>query len=243
FGEAVGGVASVLEGGAKSDAQAVPAEVAEQLPQTGASRGRILIIDDDPMSTRLVEGALHGAGFESSAVSDPDKAFETILQENPDLIILDVVMPRMDGFRLCQRVRAHPGMQLTPIIFVTRKDDVEQRVRGLQVGGNDYVTKPFQPQELVARVHSHLQHLAELRNLAFRDGLTRCYNNKFFKMRLEQETTRARRYEGALMVGLLDVDHFKRINDGYGHPAGDAVLAQLGSILMTSVRNTDVIAR
>ncbi len=244
FAEGLGGVAAVLEGEVKSGSLPAPEAGSEQpaaLPGSAASR--ILVIDDDPFSARLVDTVLRAAGFQSSFVCEADKAFETILRESPDLIILDVVMPQMDGFRLCQRVRAHPGLQLVPIIFVTRKGDVEQRVRGLQVGGNDYVAKPFEPQELVARVRSHLQRLKDLREMAVRDGLTRCYNNKYFKMRLEQEIGRARRYKSELTLGMLDVDHFKRINDGYGHPAGDAVLAHLASILTASVRSTDVVAR
>jgi diguanylate cyclase (GGDEF)-like protein len=247
FTEGVGGVASVLEGEVKAADLPAPAEVAaaSETPSSppGSAPARILVIDDDPFSARLVDSVLRAAGFQSSFVCEADRAFETILHENPDLIILDVVMPQMDGFRLCQRVRAHPGLQLVPIIFVTRKGDVEQRVRGLQVGGNDYVSKPFEPQELVARVRSHLQRLSELRELAIRDGLTRCYNNKYFKMRLEQEMGRARRYTTALTLGMLDVDHFKKINDGYGHPAGDAVLVHLASILTASVRSSDVVAR
>ena len=242
--EGLEGIGAVLQGDVKAGALPPPPSEAKSDPPpqvTGPSR--ILVIDDDPFSARLVDSVLRAAGFQSSFVCEAGKAFDTILRENPDLIILDVVMPQMDGFRLCQRVRAHPGLQLTPIIFVTRKGDVEQRVRGLQVGGNDYVAKPFEPQELVARVRSHLHRLAELRELAIRDGLTRCYNNKYLKMRLEQEISRAHRYNTELTLGMLDVDHFKRINDGYGHPAGDAVLSHLASILTASVRSTDVVAR
>ncbi len=130
-----------------------------------------------------------------------------------------------------------------PIIFVTRRGDVEERVRGLQVGGNDYLAKPFDPPELVARVRSHLSRLSALREMAIRDGLTRCYNHKYFKMRLEQELVRARRYGSALSLGLLDVDHFKQVNDTHGHPGGDAVLAHLASLLIASVRSSDIVAR
>jgi diguanylate cyclase (GGDEF)-like protein len=210
-------------------------------PVAGASR--ILVVDDDPVSARLVDGVLRSAGFASSYCCDAEKAFDVIHAEMPDLIILDVVMPQMDGFALCRRVRQSPALQLTPIIFVTRRGDVEQRVLGLSVGGNDYVAKPFAPQELVARVRSHLQRLAELREMAIRDGLTRCYNNKYFKQRLDQEMARAKRYKTNLTVGMLDVDHFKRVNDTFGHPAGDVVLAHLASLLTASVRATDVVAR
>ncbi len=204
---------------------------------------RILVVDDDPFSARLIDTVLRSAGFASSYCCEPLRAFEVIESEQPELIILDVVMPERDGFELCQRIRAHPALQLIPIIFVTRKGDVAQRVRGLQVGGNDYVAKPFEPQELVARVRSHLQRLSELREMAIRDGLTRCYNNKYFKQRLEQEIVRTRRYQSEMTLGMLDVDHFKSVNDTFGHPAGDAVLAHLASLITASVRSTDVVAR
>jgi diguanylate cyclase (GGDEF)-like protein len=204
---------------------------------------RVLVVDDDPVSARATEGVLRAAGFLTASCCDPADAYESILRESPDLIILDVLLGDLDGFDVCRRVRANPALQLVPIIFVTRRGDVEERVRGLQVGGNDYVAKPFDPPELVARVRSHLSRLSALREMAIRDGLTRCYNQKYFKMRLEQELVRARRYGSPLSLGVLDVDHFKRVNDSHGHPAGDAVLAHLASLLIASVRSSDIVAR
>jgi diguanylate cyclase (GGDEF)-like protein len=204
---------------------------------------KVLVVDDDPFGASVIDSCLRAAGFLSSYVCNAEKALDQILAELPDLIILDVVMPRLDGFELCRRVRAHPALRFTPVIFVTRKDDVEQRVRGLEVGGNDYVAKPFEPSELIARVRSHLQHLAVLRDMAIRDGLTRCYNHKYFKARLVEEVSRARRYEAPLTVAMLDIDRFKEVNDKFGHLAGDSVLAQLSTIMVASLRSTDVVAR
>ena len=175
--------------------------------------------------------------------SDPERALEVVNNELPDLIILDVLMPNLDGFELCRRIRAHPALQFTPVIFVTRRGDLEERVRGLEVGGNDYIQKPFEPQELIARVRSHLLRLAALREIAIRDGLTRCYNHKYFKTRLVQEISRSKRYKAPLTVGMLDIDHFKEVNDRYGHIAGDSVLAHLSGVVVASVRSTDVVAR
>jgi diguanylate cyclase (GGDEF)-like protein len=204
---------------------------------------RILVIDDDPISARLIDSCLRAAGFVSSSCSEPQKALSVLEAELPDLVILDVVMPGVDGYELCRQIRKHPALAFTPVIFVTRKGDVEQRVRGLEVGGNDYVSKPFEPQELVARVRSHLQRLSALQDMAVRDGLTRLFNHKFFKLRLEQEIQRARRYRSPFTLAMADIDRFKIVNDTWGHPAGDAVLVRLANLLSAGVRSTDVVAR
>jgi diguanylate cyclase (GGDEF)-like protein len=248
LGEGLTGVVSVLESHGSVPPRALPWPVSERgmtQPGVGEERvlSKILVVDDDAFSANLIDNCLRSAGFMSSYCCDPQKALEMIATELPDLIVMDVVMPGIDGFELCRRVRSHPAMQLTPIIFVTRRGDVEQRVAGLEAGGNDYIAKPFEPQELVARVRSHLQRLAELREMAIRDGLTRCYNHKYFKIRLAQEMARCRRYKNDLALALLDVDHFKAINDAHGHPTGDTVLSHLGSLVLASVRSTDVVAR
>ena len=204
---------------------------------------RVLVIDDDPFSAKLIDTCLRAAGFVSASCSEPEQALEIVESELPDLVILDVVMPGVDGFELCRRIRKNPALAFTPIIFVTRKGDVEGRVRGLEVGGNDYIAKPFDPQELVARVRSHLQRLAALQDMAIRDGLTRCFNHKYFKLRVDQEIARARRYHTPFCVALVDADHFKFVNDTYGHPAGDAALGRLANMVMAGVRGSDVVAR
>jgi len=246
FAEGLSGVDDVLETPTPALGVIIPA-LRQDAAGTRLSLedvpSRVLVIDDDLVSARATEGVLRAAGFLTASCCDPADAYEAILRESPDLIILDVLLGDLDGFDVCRRVRSNPALQLVPIIFVTRRGDVEQRVRGLQVGGNDYLAKPFDPPELVARVRSHLSRLSVLREMAIRDGLTRCYNHKYFKMRLEQEIVRARRYGSALCLGLLDVDHFKQVNDTHGHPSGDAVLAHLASLLIASVRSSDIVAR
>jgi diguanylate cyclase (GGDEF)-like protein len=209
----------------------------------GRELSKVLVVDDDRLSAELIDGVLRSAGFVSSHTCNPERALAMIEAELPDLIVMDVIMPSIDGFELCRRVRQHPALQFTPIIFVTRKGELEERVRGLEVGGNDYIAKPFEPQELVARVRSHLNRLAALRDMAIRDGLTQCYNHKFFRMRMSQEVARAHRYGAPLTVAMIDVDRFKNVNDTYGHRAGDMVLSHLGGIVVASVRATDVVAR
>src|SRR5262249_42829220 len=104
---------------------------------------RVLVVDDDLVSARSTEAVLRAAGFLTASCCDPADVYEAILRESPDLIILDVLLGDVDGFDVCRKIRANPALQLVPIIFVTRRGDVEERVRGLQVGGNDYVAEPF----------------------------------------------------------------------------------------------------
>ena len=248
FGDGMTGVATVLASHGSIPSPDLAWPVSEKgLTQPGLGEERvlskILVVDDDPFSANLIDNCLRAAGFMSSYCCDPQKALDTIGSELPDLIVMDVVMPKIDGFELCRRVRSHPAMQLTPIIFVTRRGDVEQRVEGLEAGGNDYIAKPFEPQELVARVRSHLERLATLRDMAIRDGLTRCHNHKYFRIRLGQEISRCRRYQTEMGLAFLDVDRFREINDAHGHPTGDSLLARLGSLILASVRSTDVVAR
>lgn len=245
--EGMAGVATVLRShgsGAGGSAAVVEAPtLAPPAPSSEGEPSKILVVDDDPFSANLITATLRSAGFASSPCTDPTQALAAIERELPQLIILDVDMPVIDGLALCRRVRAHPAMQLTPILFVTRRGDANQRVAGLEAGGNDYIAKPFDPRELVARVRSHLQRLAALQDMAVRDGLTRCFNHKYFKMRLDQEVARSHRYGSPLSLAMFDVDHFKRVNDTYGHPAGDAVLAQLAGLALASVRSSDLVAR
>ena len=246
FAEGLGGLDDILE--TRTPALGVLIPVLQR--ETSGPRAsledvpsRVLVIDDDLVSARATEGVLRAAGFLTASCCDPADAYEAILRESPDLIILDVLLGDVDGFDVCRRARANPALQLVPIIFVTRRGDVEERVRGLQVGGNDYVAKPFDPPELVARVRSHLSRLSALREMAIRDGLTRCYNHKYFKMRLEQEMVRARRYSSALSLGLLDVDHFGQVNKQHGWPTGDRVLADAAARIRDALRESDWAAR
>jgi diguanylate cyclase (GGDEF)-like protein len=216
----------------------VPESVGE-----GRQLSKILVVDDDSFSASLIDNTLRSSGFISSFTTDSTEALDRIEKELPDLVVLDVAMPEIDGFELCRRVRSHPALAFTPIIFVTRKGELEERVRGLEVGGNDYIAKPFEPRELVARVRSHLTRLAALRQMAIRDGLTRCFNHRYFKSRLDQELQRAARYDQPLAIAMVDADHFKRVNDEHGHLAGDLVLAHLANIILACVRGTDVVAR
>jgi two-component system cell cycle response regulator len=243
LGDGLTAVASVLDK-TKSDpppAPHLPLPVQPVRIPEGAPR--VLVVDDDAFGARLAENVLGAAGYDVTSCTDPNTAIQCMRERSPDLVLLDVDMPDKDGFEICSLMRKDPALHLIPIIFLTHHGDVERRVRGLTMGGSDYVQKPFEPQELVARVRSHLQHAGEYRELTIRDGLTGCYTTEYFKARLDQELARAKRYKSKLVLGLLDIDQFKRINDAYGHAAGDSVLARLAAMLTTSFRSSDVVAR
>jgi len=204
---------------------------------------RVMIVDDDAFTTGFIKDCLEKANFLVTICNRSMQALQMIDEERPDLIVLDVLMPEIDGFGLCQRIRQNPGMLLTPIIFLTRKDNLEQRIRGFEVGGNDYMVKPFEPEELVARVRSHLSRLSTLHDMAIRDGLTRCYNQRHFKVRLEQEIARAKRYGYEASLLIIDIDRFKAINDTHGHLVGDMVVSTIAGLINATVRSTDMVSR
>lgn len=237
---ALGGLQEALEAQPRAASEAV---LFGSVKAAGDEGEKVVVVDDDLEGGELTVELLQQAGYQAVQISDPAHAMDALLTERPDLLILDVTMPALDGFEICRRVRQHPGLQFLPIIFLSGRHDIQERLRGLELGANDYLLKPFAPSELVARVRSHLGLIAALREMAVRDGLTGCYNHKYFKSRLEQEVARSRRYGVSLAVGLLDIDHFKQVNDSHGHATGDSVLARLANLVSASVRSTDVVAR
>jgi len=178
---------------------------------------------------------------------------EAAKSEQPDIILLDLIMPGMDGYQVCQELKGEDSTREIPVIMLTSKAEAADKVRGLEMGALDYVTKPFDEGELVARVNTQLK-LKELRealqeknrqlqDLANRDGLTGLHNHRYFHEQLSKDFLRARRYHESLSCILLDIDHFKKFNDTHGHQTGDVVLSTLGHVIEKSIRDSDFAAR
>ena len=206
----------------------------------------LLIVDDTPLNIELLEGVL-GEDYEILFATNGRDAIEIALVEAPDLILMDVMMPDMDGYEACVRLKADPRTAEIPIIFVTALDQEAEEARGLEVGAIDYITKPINPVIVKARIRNHIElkrHQDILRGLSFLDGLTGIANRRRFDQFLELEWRRSVRNRSQLSLIMIDIDLFKSYNDDRGHAAGDECLKQVaqGMAGMTQ-RPGDLVAR
>jgi diguanylate cyclase (GGDEF)-like protein len=205
---------------------------------------KVLVVDDSPTSLDILIGLLKD--YDVLAATDGRTALELLERESPDVILLDIVMPDMDGFELCNRIKARADWCGIPILFITAKTDEPSILRAFDVGGSDYVTKPFRSKELLARVRiqaRYRQVLDQLHCMAVTDTLTGLPNRRAFfteGMRLFDE---ALAQTAPLCGMMLDIDHFKRINDRYGHACGDEVLREVARGIRSQISSRDLCAR
>lgn len=206
----------------------------------------ILIVDDDPSTILMLRKALADLGRIRFALSGDD-AMRLVAEQAPDLMLLDAEMPGKSGFEVCELVHAQPGLADLPVIFVTSHSDADFEESGFAVGAVDFVAKPFNPRTVQARVRTHLSlKLANdlLKSHATTDALTQLCNRRAFDEALRVEWARALRSQQPLALLMFDVDHFKRYNDHYGHPAGDECLRQVAAVLRANLsRPADQAAR
>jgi diguanylate cyclase (GGDEF)-like protein len=175
------------------------------------------------------------------------EAIDISLRERPDLIILDVMMPDLDGYTVCKTIKNHPHTKDIPIVFLTAHCDAEEEIRGLEMGAADFISKPFYPKIVKIRVSNQIElkyAREKLTKLAITDGLTGIANRRYFDDQLAHEWTRARRLNQTLAIAMIDVDWFKKYNDHYGHQGGDDCLRQVANALSNvAKRDSDFVAR
>lgn len=210
-------------------------------------RPRLLIVDDQPINIQTLN-QIFQADYEVFMATSGQRALDFCRHNTPpDLILLDVVMPGMDGLEVCRQLKSSPATAATPVIFITAQSDPTDETQALEAGGVDFISKPVNPAVVRARVRTHLTLKAQnelLRSLVFVDGLTGVANRRRFDEVLPAEWRRCRRSSTPLTLLMIDIDHFKRYNDHYGHPAGDACLQRVAATLKAHFsRSHDLVAR
>ncbi len=210
------------------------------------ARQKILIVDDEPINIEILSEILD-ADYDVYFATSGKAALEVAPEEKPDIILLDIMMPGMDGFEVCRRLKADPRTEDIPIVFISARNQVADEAEGLAIGAIDYLTKPVNPPIVKIRVKNHLElkrHRDALRRLSTLDGLTGIANRRRFDEYLDAEWKRAQRNETTLSLILMDIDFFKPFNDNYGHGAGDDCLKRVAQCLTdTLVRPADLVAR
>lgn len=207
---------------------------------------KVLVIDDNPQNIRLLKEILEDENFLVYTSDSGLAILEIVTNIKPDLILLDIMMPEVDGYEVCEVLKGNSLTQDIPIIMITAKTEGEDVKRALDLGAFDYIKKPVDEVEVVARVQSALRYKQQqnkLKEMASRDGLTGAYNHALLIELFQKELAKQKRSGGNIAFIMLDIDYFKKVNDTYGHMAGDVVLKELTQIITHNVRNSDIIGR
>lgn len=223
-------------------------------------KAKVLVVEDSKAQRERLVELLARRGYEVSAASGGLEALRLIKTESPDIVILDVILDDMDGYSVCRWLRLGESTRDIVVIMLTVKGDVKERVEGLHVGADDYVPKPYDVDELEARMFAALRSrsarvelrqrnlelegmLTKTEHMAMTDALTGVFNRRRFLDVLKREWAAARRYSHPLSLLLFDVDRFKPVNDTHGHAAGDEALQKIAAVLTASIREVDVCCR
>jgi two-component system cell cycle response regulator len=213
----------------------------------------VLVAEDDRLMRQTVTRTLTDHGLRVEAVEDGQQALDRVRKGGISLVILDIIMPKLSGIECCRIIKSVAEERILPVLLLTSKTDIESRIEGLRIGADDYVGKPFDERELLARVDNLLKvkkahdemldSKKRLEQLAIQDELTGVYNYRYMHTRLLEEFKRAQRYRYPLACAMIDIDHFKQFNDEFGHDVGDIVLREVAARIGRAVREIDVVAR
>ncbi len=204
---------------------------------------RILIIDDDPHMSEMFATILQGAGMETRTLNDPLRTFPLLFDLKPDLILMDMHMPGCNGIELAKVIRQIDAYLSIPIVFLSSETDAGVQSVARRMGGDEFLVKPIKPEHLISAVTARAGRMKLIRSMMTRDGMTGLYNHSTTKEILQTTMGLALRNKEDACFAMLDMDHFKSINDTYGHPVGDQVLVALASLLKQRLRKSDVIGR
>ena len=214
---------------------------------------KILVVDDSRTQLDWLVQVLSREGYDVRSAENGKEAIRKVRSDPPDLVLLDMILPDMDGLEVLRIVKARPEDQFIPVIILSVKSDLDSKVTGLRIGADDFLAKPFAEAEILARCAAMLRikHLQErlwemqrkLEEQSITDALTGLKNRRLFDERLVEEFRRAQRYSDPVSLIMIDLDHFKSVNDRFGHPAGDLVLREAAGLVRASIRDPDICAR
>lgn len=224
------------------------------------AKAKILLIEDSPLQSRQIKQMLEKIGYAVFCTDNGIEGLKMVTTLNPDVVILDVVLPDISGHEVCRWIKVREDTKRIPVIMLTVKAKLKEKVAGLRIGADDYLPKPFKESELDARIYASLrtkEFQEELRKkntqleellqkveiMAITDPGTGLFNRRRFEDVLQKEFARSKRYEEALALMMIDIDHFKTINDTFGHQVGDQVLAGVAKIISAQFREVDTVAR
>ncbi|SMC29792.1 diguanylate cyclase (GGDEF) domain-containing protein [Andreprevotia lacus DSM 23236] len=204
---------------------------------------RVLVVDDSPTASHVIKRALEENGIIVRTLTDPMAVLDALHQFNPDLLLLDMYMPQCTGVEAARVIRQHNEFLSVPIVYLSGETDLGLQIDALRLGGDHFLTKPFNPLFLNAIVKSKIERYRALRRSMYHDSLTGLLNHTTSKTRLDAAIEAARRDGSSLALAMLDIDHFKKVNDTYGHPIGDQIIRSIAWLLKQRLRRSDIIGR
>jgi diguanylate cyclase (GGDEF)-like protein len=215
-------------------------------PAKPCTSGKVLVIDDSECVQRLLKARLSSEGLELIEALDGESGLRLAEEHRPDIVLLDLSMPGMDGFQVLRQLKENLVLDQIPVLVLSGMQSPQDKVTAFDLGAIDFIAKPFDLAELRVRVRSAIR-LSELLQLLSKraqiDGLTGLYNRAHFDRRWQEELSGAIRHARPISLAMIDLDHFKSINDTFGHPAGDAVIQLLGKLLHDECRSSDIPCR
>jgi diguanylate cyclase (GGDEF)-like protein len=214
-----------------------------RLMERDGEQARVLLVEDDTHQSRKIRHVLESAGYITRVCQSPRHFDEVLAEFRPDLILMDIDLPEVNGFELAKYVRQEDQYATLPILFLSSESDERSRIAAVLAGGDAHLTKPVRPEVLIVNVAARLERARFLNTLLNRDGLTRLLTHTSFMEQAQSIVARKRRVRGLASLAMIDIDHFKSVNDTYGHQAGDRVLVSLAGLLRRSLRRSDVVGR
>ncbi len=203
----------------------------------------ILLIDDDPEQIAYYAFILQQAGMITSVATDPEKVLQILVEAKPEIILMDMYMPKCSGLELASIIRQQEAFVNIPIMFLSVESDMDKQFNAYKFGADGFFVKPIKPEHLLSAIKTKAERNRALRFFMERDSLTGLLNHSNLKENITIETLRAKRVKSSLCFAMIDIDHFKNVNDTYGHPVGDRVLKSLSRLLRDRLRRTDIIGR